>query len=94
MITFDLLEKAIGAGVDEQLDSIASDPSTFSPPTEGLRLTFNHPCGARVPTITCGSGGLAVPPQSPPCHTTIMVLSTLSTGEEDRSGGCCGCVIM
>ena len=34
VITFDLLEKTIGAGIDERLDAIASDPSTFFPFTE------------------------------------------------------------
>ena len=94
VITFDLLEKTIGAGIDERLDAIASGPSTFSPFTEGLRLTLNRPRGITVPTNACGGGGLAVPPQSLPPHTTIMHPGTPSVGEEDRSSGCCSCVIM
>ena len=94
VITFDLLEKTIGAGADKQSDAIAIGPSTFFLFAEGLRLTFNDPCGITVPAFTCGGGGLAVPPQSSPRHTTIMVPSTPSMGEEDRSSGCCSCVIM
>ena len=45
VITSDQLKGTIRAAADEQLVTTVGDSSTFSPFTEGLRLTFNHSWG-------------------------------------------------
>ena len=93
IITRGLLKKTIGTGNDERLDATVSNSSMFSPFTKSLRLTFNHLCGTTGPMITRSDCKLVVPPQSSR-HTTAMVISTHSEGEEGGGSGFCNRVII